>query len=318
MQVDGSLSESKPVLSGVPQGTVLGPLLFLIYINDISSQLSPGTTIRLFADDSLLYRTINSIEDTEALQRDLDTLQKWESLWKMEFHPQKCQVLRITNKKNPIVTNYFIHNIQLDDVKAAKYLGVTIDTKLNWKDHYSSLSQKANQVLGFLRRNIPECTSKVKADCYKTLVRPILEYGCTVWDPFKKCDINNIEKIQKRAARFVTGNYTMKTGNTKQNMEKLKWETLEERRAKSKLSMFYKAREKLVCIPLNHLTLNKNRTRNSTEAYVIPRSQIDCHRNSFFPSTVRLWNALPLETKTSISADSFRNNLDKTTVKSAL
>ena len=94
--VDGAESPPKPVLSGVPQGTVLGPLLFLIYINDITHKLSPGTIIRLFADDSLLYRIIKSPEDAKILQKDLDTLQKWELENKMEFHPGKCLVLRIT------------------------------------------------------------------------------------------------------------------------------------------------------------------------------------------------------------------------------
>ena len=90
--VDGTSSSTCPVQSGVPQGTVLGPLFFLIYINDITEHLSPGTMIRLFADDSLLYRTINSLEDVAILQRDLDLLQSWEFTWKMEFHPQKCHL----------------------------------------------------------------------------------------------------------------------------------------------------------------------------------------------------------------------------------
>ena len=99
--VDGSMSKPAPVLSGVPQGTVLGPLLFLAYINDINEHLSPGTHIRLFADDSLLYRNILTPEDSAILQRDLNVLQAWEHENKMEFHPDKCQVLRITNKKSP-------------------------------------------------------------------------------------------------------------------------------------------------------------------------------------------------------------------------
>ena len=99
--VDGSMSKPAPVLSGVPQGTVLGPLLFLAYINDINKDLSPGTHIRLFADDSLLYRNILTPEDSAILQRDLNVLQAWEHDNKMEFHPDKCQVLRITNKKSP-------------------------------------------------------------------------------------------------------------------------------------------------------------------------------------------------------------------------
>ena len=101
--VDGQTSPPSNVLSGVPQGTVLGPLFFLVYINDISRGLSKGTTIRLFADDSLLYRPIKSLKDCEILQHDLNTLQNWEKIWKMEFHPGKCNLLQITNKKNPLI-----------------------------------------------------------------------------------------------------------------------------------------------------------------------------------------------------------------------
>ena len=100
--VDGALSDPHPVLSGVPQGTVLGPLFFLIYINDIHKDLSPGTKISLFADDSLLYRTIADTSDCHTLQKDLDALQQWERQNKMEFHPDKCSVLKITNKQHPV------------------------------------------------------------------------------------------------------------------------------------------------------------------------------------------------------------------------
>ena len=112
--LDGTMSAPKPVLSGVPQGTVLGPLLFLIYINDISRGLHPGTKISLFADDSLLYRVIENENDTVILQDDLDTLQNWEKTWKMEFHPQKCFLITFTNKRKPIKKTYKIHNIELE------------------------------------------------------------------------------------------------------------------------------------------------------------------------------------------------------------
>ena len=111
--VDGQASPESNVLSGVPQGTVLGPLFFLVYINDISKGLSKGTSIRLFADDSLLYRTINSKKDCEILQQDLDKLQIWEKTWKMEFHPGKCNLLQITNKLKPFDHIYKIHNTPL-------------------------------------------------------------------------------------------------------------------------------------------------------------------------------------------------------------
>ena len=133
MIVDGQESNPSPVISGVPQGTVLGPLYFLIYINDIGEKLTSGTKLRLFADDSLLYRDIKSRNDSEILQRDLDGLQKWEEKWKMEFHPDKCQVLTITNKKQTIRSEYTIHNQLLKATDSAKYLGVIIDDKLKWK-----------------------------------------------------------------------------------------------------------------------------------------------------------------------------------------
>ena len=183
--VDGSISDPCPVLSGVPQGTVLGPLFFLLYINDIQRNLSPGTHIRLFADDSLLYRTISNNTDAKILQTDLNTLQQWESNNKMEFHPEKCTLLRITNKREPITNTYTIHNVVLDTQTAAKYLGVTIDNQLNWDDHCNTAYRKASSMLSFLERNIQKCPRQIKENCYNALVRPILEYGCCVWDPHK-------------------------------------------------------------------------------------------------------------------------------------
>ena len=143
--VDGKASEPTDVLSGVPQGTVLGPLFFLVYINDISKDLTPGTKIRLFADDSLLYRTIRSQADCEILQKDLNTLQKWEKLWKMEFHPGKCNLLQITNKNLPVDFSYPIHDTPLVKVDSAKYLGIIIDSKLNWKKQYAHLIKSCKQ-----------------------------------------------------------------------------------------------------------------------------------------------------------------------------
>jgi len=291
-------------------------LLFFIYINDICDSLTPGTKIRLFADDSLLYREIRSPEDISILQKDLDGLQRWESTWKMEFHPGKCQVLRITNKKKFIGGNYFIHNMILQEQPSAKYLGVIIDNKLKWKEQYSSVAKKANKMLAFLRRNLNDCPPKVKEECYKTIVRPALEYGSSVWDPHHRTDIDHLEKIQKRAARFVTGNYSHLPGTTKINMNKLCLKPLEERRAATKLSLLFKARHNLVEIPMDHLKLNSVSTRRSG-AYSIPTSNLDCHLHSFYPSTVRLWNSLPEECKQAGSADCFKKHLDSITLRSA-
>ena len=128
MVLEGVHSKATEVTSGVPQGTVLGPLLSLVYINDMPEKIS--STTRLFADDSLVYRGRSGI-----LQEDLDKLQKWERDWLMQFNLDKCEVVRITNKRNPLMHKYYIDGTQLQTVKDAKYLGVTISSDLSWNKH---------------------------------------------------------------------------------------------------------------------------------------------------------------------------------------
>ena len=127
---EGEMSEWCSVTSGVPQGSVIGPILFLIYINDISENIQ--SNVRLFADDTILYLTITNSEDCKTLQDDLDRLANWEERWQMRFHPQKCNVIRITKKKTPVITNYHLHDYILEEVDSTKYLGVTIHKSFSW------------------------------------------------------------------------------------------------------------------------------------------------------------------------------------------
>ena len=284
--VEGNESTPTSVKSGVPQGTVLGPLFFLVYINDISKGLTPGTKIRLFADDSLLYRTIKSPHDSEILQKDLNTLQNWEQKWKMEFHPGKCRTLRITNKIHPIISAYHIHDIPISETPSAKYLGVIIDSKLTWKEQYCSISKKCNNTLVFLRRNLPlNCPRQVRKKSFTTLVRPSAEYGCQVWDPHYQIDIQYLETIQKRGARFATNNYCMEHGNSDKNLRNLGWSTLEERRLQLKMLTFKKAQLNLLELPLGNLNLKTRRTRQGGDgpAYQRPFSPVNSYMHSFFP-----------------------------------
>ena len=314
--VDGCISDPNPVLSGVPQGTVLGPLLFLIYINDIADNLSPGSSLRLFADDSLLYREIKTSEDSAILQKDLDSLQAWEVINKMEFHPGKCQLLRLTNKRIPILKEYVIHNIPLKLFTQVKYLGVTIDSKLCWNDHTNALYNKASRMLGFLERNFYKCPSNVKEQVFNALVRPLLDYGCTAWDPYRGYQSDKLEMINKRAARFVTGNHIRTHGETSRNMRTLGWTPLSERRAKIKLVMLQRIKTNEIEITSDDLKLtdcprfpmNYQRTQSST---------VDSHLHSFFPSTIRLWNSVPTQIKSSTTVTGFKKSLDTITIRSS-
>ena len=131
--VEGQKSQSVDVESGVPQGSVLGPSLFLFYINDIPTGID--STVRLFADDTVVYLTISSDKDCSVLQADLAKLQELETRWKMAFHPDKCNVLSITRKKKPIDHAYILHNHILEHVTSAKYIGVTFNTVMDFGQH---------------------------------------------------------------------------------------------------------------------------------------------------------------------------------------
>jgi hypothetical protein len=192
--VDGTTSNPVHVGSGVPQGTVLGPLMFLLYINDIGRDIQ--STIRLFADDCLLYRPIHGPEDNIILQRDLQSLVDWSDEWQMMFNSEKCYTLRVTRKIKPRQYTYTIRGQPLTQVDNYPYLGVELDHKLNWKKHISNTTCKANRTLGFLRRNLGRCSMEVKQQAYTTLIRPQMEYASSVWDPYRQYQIKELEMVQ--------------------------------------------------------------------------------------------------------------------------
>ena len=133
--LDGEKSEEADVLSGVPQGSVLGPCLFLFYINDIPDNLR--SPVRLFADDTIVYLTVKCQADAESLQSDLKKLEERERTWQMEFHTGKCQIITISRQKATIIYDYRLHSHLLQKVSSAKYLGVTIQQDLRWNKHVS-------------------------------------------------------------------------------------------------------------------------------------------------------------------------------------
>ena len=249
--LDGVRSDTAEVLSGVPQGTVLGPLLFLCFINDLPESIK-SSQAKLFADDSLLFKVIKNDSDRALLQRDLSALEHWEKTWQMSFNPTKCVVLRIcTKKKRKILpTQYQLHGHTLEVVDASKYLGVTITDDLSWETHVQNVVCKANRTLGFVRRNLKDCTKPVKGLTYKTMIRPTMEYASTVWDPHLQAQKSALEQVQKRAARYVCNDYTSRTpGCVTKMLDDLKWEPLEARRRHDRLSMLYRIQHGMVDIP---------------------------------------------------------------------
>ena len=290
--LNGSNSDSIPVSSGVPQGSVLGPILFLAYINDLPDQVK--SRVRLFADDTAMYLALDKQGDSEILQKDLESLEKWEKLWDMSFNPSKCQVIHVTRSKSPSQTIYYLHGCALESVSSAKYLGVTVSEDLSWSDHINNITKKANQTLGFIKRNIRVHNRDLKSTAYKTLVRPQLEYASTVWSPHTDQDIGKLESVQRRAARWVTRDYRQ-TSSVSTMLQDLNWRTLDQRRIDSRLVLLYKVTYDLVAIPASDYLIRNTRpsSRNHSYAYRQFTTLRDYYKYTFFPRTIIHWNALP-------------------------
>ena len=305
---NGEHSEWAPVMSGVPQGSVIGPLLFLIYINDLPENVK--SKVRLFADDTILYHTIECKRDSKILQKDLDHLAAWEEKWKMKFHPQKCNVLRITRRKKPIDSSYQLHGHTLETLSDIKYLGVTVNNKLCWNTHINNICKKANNSLAFLRRNLQISQAHIKECAYTALIRPQLEYASCVWDPYTICNKDRIEMVQRRAARFVHCNYDQKA-SVNEMLRKRGWRSLVQRRVDARLVMFYKSLHGQVAVDVTRNLVPHTRVSRHwhPKAFMIPIEKISYLQNSYLPRTVAQWNSLPASIALSSSLEAFKEGV---------
>ena len=199
----GKMSDFVPVLSGVPQGSVLGPLLFNIYVNDLHLHLR--SKIFQYADDTFLFRVINDDSDVQFLQNDLATLHWWSENNALQLNPQKCQVMCISRRKNKPSPEYFVSNSKLSTATSLRLLGVQISSDLTWNEQVSSVTKKCNKLLGFLRTVVGNQNQNILLTLYRSLVLPIIDFCSPVWFVYRKNHINNLETIQRRATRFILG-----------------------------------------------------------------------------------------------------------------
>ena len=325
--VDGVSSEPVSVDSGVPQGTVLGPLLFLCHINDLPEAVK--SQVRLFADDCLLYRSVKNQSDYITLQNDLQKLEEWGNTWGMRFNASKCYIMSI-NTKTPYF--YQLSNQVLKIVNQNPYLGVLLSDDMKWGGHISKTVKKANSTLAFLRRNLRYCPQSCKRNAYIALVRSKLEYGAVVWDPHLQQDINILERTQRKAARFITRDYrSREPGSMTKMLANLELDPLVSRRKHLRLALFYRiAQGDIPALPpSDYLTpiraKRKIKPRNfddfvytnvvedsavlNTKGYVVrPTSSVEL-KNSFFPRTTRDWNQLSERVVSAPSLESFKSAL---------
>ena len=224
--IENSPSNYIHVASGVPQGTILGPLLFLIFINDMADEIF-WSKIKLYADDSKVYSEINNANDVNNLQADINRLSDWTNSWQLNLSIQKCSVLHLKPKETPDV--YLIDNIPLPSSDFMKDLGVIMSQDLKFHDHCSAVSNKAHSVCGLILRCFVTKSPDFMVKMFITFARSILEYCSPAWSPYHICDIDKIENVQRRFTKRISGLYETPYLD---RLAFLKLESLETRRIK--------------------------------------------------------------------------------------
>ena len=194
-------------------------------------------TLRLFADDALLYHKITHNDDTLALQRDLDKLRLWANRWQMLFNPTNCYKMSVYQSRSPGVKDYSLYNQALVAVQQHHYSGVLLSSNLRWNSHVGKNVKKGNSTLAFVKSNLYACSEETKQAAYVSLVRPHVEYATAVWDPYRQNQVEKLEAVQSCAVRFV--DYDNNTSASKLK-KSLSLELLSERRKSHRLQIFHK------------------------------------------------------------------------------
>ena len=236
--LSGSVSDTVTISAGVPQGSILGPLLFIVYINDIVRDIH--SHIRLFADDTTLYIIVDdAIVAVQQLNGDMAKINEWAERWLVTFNPSKTESLLLSRKTNkPAHPPIFMDNVRIAEVKSHKHLGVTLSSTCSWHDHIQSVKQKAWQRINMMRSFKYILDRKSLEVLYTTFIRPMLEYADVVWDNLTLADEEDLERIQHEAARIISGATRLVSISNLYSETRL--ESLKERRKKHKLTLFYK------------------------------------------------------------------------------
>ena len=309
--VNGEKSAEAPVMSGIPQGTVLGPLLFVVYINDLLDNISSNGL--LYADDTKIFRQISSKKDAEELQLDIMKLEEWAKTWLLKFHPDKCHVLSLGKIENTKHTHrYRICEQEMEHVYEEKDLGVVFDSEMSFREHIANQINKANSITGLIRRAFTflDCESFTKLYC--ALVRTHLEYGQAIWSPHLMRDLDAIENVQMRATKLVDG---LSNLTYSERLQKLNLPTLKYRRLRGDIIEMYKHVHTYDADIVAPSFLRRFRPSRQHEYQIhepVPKDGIrGVQANSFHYRIPRIWNNLPRQVVEANNLDTFKSRLDK-------
>ena len=283
---------------------MLGPLLFSLFINDLPSIVR--SPLVLFADDANIYHSIQSDEDYQLLQQDLDNLYKWSEDWQLCFNVTKCKVLHIGfNQHNRV---YRLGSDCITSSTVEKDLGILVDNKLKFHEQCSAVVAKANRLLGVIRWSFDCTNAEMILRLYKSLIRPVIEYGNIIWGPFYAMDQQAIEEVQHRATKIIP---ELRHYSYQERLQRLSLPSLVHRWLRGEMIFLYQQTHQYFNIDINSLLhYQSSITRGHCYQIYKPHSQTFCRANFFTVRTINDWNNLPVNAVECSSINLFKNLID--------